>query len=269
LGVEVQKSSSIVYFDREGNEALGDVLKILKRTFRKREDLRSHKIVFFTAVGRGPAIAYSQLEEYDPKIIAVTFPPTFTVRHGDEQVCPQIPEKIARYFRGVGIRVITGRLPFDEIEGATTHNQEMTLITNVLSLFGGSFRHCVQAVLQACDAGAVEPGEDVISVTGDCAAVVTAAYTKNFLAKDGGLVIREILCKPRTERTTLGYRNRNSGRTTVVRDNGITGEGHRREKGITRAHTVNTTVGDFPPSNALLGHYPIRSSTAKAPAWSR
>ena len=194
----MQKSSSIVYFDREGNEALGDVLKILKRTFRKREDLRSHKIVFFTAVGRGPAIAYSQLEEYDPKIIAVTFPPTFTVRHGDEQVCPQIPEKIARYFRGVGIRVITGRLPFDEIEGATTHNQEMTLITNVLSLFGGSFRHCVQAVLQACDAGAVEPGEDVISVTGDCAAVVTAAYTKNFLAKDGGLVIREILCKPRT-----------------------------------------------------------------------
>jgi len=196
--VTLQKSCPIFYFEREGNEALSAVLKILKRALRKRADLRTHKIVFFTSVGRGPALAYAELEEFDPVIIAVTFPPTFFIVRGDEKFYPRIPERIMRYFDGVRIKVITSRLPFDPIAGATAHNAETKLITDVLTLFGGSFGLCVQAVLQACDAGAVDAGEDVIGVTGDCAAIITAANTINFLAKDSGMVIREILCKPRT-----------------------------------------------------------------------
>ena len=53
----------------------------------------------------------------------------------------------------------------------------MTLIKDVLSLFGGGFSLCVQAVLQACDMGVLKIGEKVVVITGDCAAIVTALTT--------------------------------------------------------------------------------------------
>jgi hypothetical protein len=52
---------------------------------------------------------------------------------------------------------------------------------------------CVQAVVLACDAGAVELGEHVIAMTSDTAILVQAAATRRMLRE---LVVREILCKP-------------------------------------------------------------------------
>ena len=52
---------------------------------------------------------------------------------------------------------------------------------------------CVQAVVLACDAGAVGLGEHVIAMTSDTAILVQAAPTTRMLRE---LVIREILCKP-------------------------------------------------------------------------
>jgi hypothetical protein len=45
--------------------------------------------------------------------------------------------------------------------------------------------------------GAVNIGEKVVVITGDCAALVTASNTTKFLSYDEGLSINEILCKPR------------------------------------------------------------------------
>lgn len=197
MGVISQKASSIVYFEREGRENLAAVLKLLRRTLRKRPDLRGAKIVVFTAVGEGPVLAYSLLAEFDPKIIAVTFPPNFSVEHGDRTFQPRIESKLRNFFQGVDIKVLTGRLPFDKMEGVPSHNGCVGLIRDVLTLFGGGFSLIVQAVLQACDSGEVAPGEMVIGMAGDSAAVVTAATTERFLAREGGLVINEVLCKPR------------------------------------------------------------------------
>ena len=55
----------------------------------------------------------------------------------------------------------------------------------------------VQAVLAACDLGEVRVGDQVIAITGDTASVVSASTTEKFLSKQGGLIINEILCKPR------------------------------------------------------------------------
>jgi hypothetical protein len=190
-------SQSIVYFEREGRENLSEVIRIVKRAFKKRVDLRSSKIVVFTAIGQGAAMAYNILEEYEPTIIAVTFPLDFSIPRGDKRFFPRIPEKLQAFFDALKIKVITTRLPFDEIDGAVEHNAQMKMIKDVLSLFGGSFPQCIQAVLQACDAGAIVPGEKVISITGDVAAVITASTTRAFLSREAGLVISEILCKPR------------------------------------------------------------------------
>jgi hypothetical protein len=190
-------SSAILYFEREGRHNLPQVLRVLRKVMKKRQDLRALKIAFLTAEGEGPALAYNLLQEFDPQIIAITFPPDFSVKRGDERYSPRIHEKVRRFFDGVGIKVITGRLPFDLIDQLDSHNQQMQLMCSVLSIVGGGFPLCVQAVLQSCDHGAVQIGEKVIAVSGDFAAVITASTTKLFLTKENGLVVNEILCKPR------------------------------------------------------------------------
>jgi len=190
-------SASIVYFESEGKQNLRDVLRVLRGTFKKR-NMRSVKVVILTGRGEGPVLAYNMLQEYDPRIIAVTFPPTFAIKTEEgEWVNPQIPAKVKAFFKGVDVPILTGRLPFDKIEGAEAHNNQMKVIRDTLSLLGGSIPLLVQAVLQACDMGAVNEGERVIGMTGDSAAIVTASSTLNFLRREGGLEINEILCKPR------------------------------------------------------------------------
>lgn len=194
--------ASIYYFEQEGRQNLAHVLHIVRRSFLKREDIRSCKLVIFTGVGEGPALAYRRLREYDPKIIAVTFPPGFLLKGKTEdgktiEFPPRISEKLGRFFRGVGVKVLTGRLPFDGIDGAESIKQQTKLIKDVLSIFGAGFSLCVQAVLQACDMGEVSIGEKVVAITGDCAAVVTASTTARFLSTEDGLSINEILCKPK------------------------------------------------------------------------
>jgi hypothetical protein len=168
----------------------------VKRALGKRPELRDLRCVIFTATGEGPALAYAELHEFDPRIIAVTFPPDFTAMKGKEIVYPRISEKLRRFFQGINIPVITDRLPFDQLEGVRMHNDEMRIINDVLSVFGGGFSLAVQAVLSACDHGEIAMGERVIAITGDTASVITTSNTRKFLSKDAGLVINEILCKP-------------------------------------------------------------------------
>lgn len=192
-----QRSSITLYFEEEGRQNFPGVLRVLKRTLKRRPELRTLPLVIFTSTGEGPAVAFSQLHQFEPTIIAVTFPPDFSVKRGEERYSPSIPEKLAKFFDGVGIKVITGRLPFDRMDGLQTHNEHMQLIQSVLSVFGGGFALSVQAVLAACDANVVKMGQKVIAITGDTAAIMIASTTSRFLAKSGGLAVNEILCKPR------------------------------------------------------------------------
>ncbi|HEV2381206.1 MAG TPA: hypothetical protein VG206_15605 [Terriglobia bacterium] len=195
--------SRIYYFEDEGRQNLSRVLNTIKKAVDRRPDLKTHKLVVFTAMGEGPALAFNKFKEHDLKIIAVTFPSGFSVTKTTEdgtniESTPTISEKLRRFFAGVGIPVLTGSLPFDDIGGVPPVNQHMKLIRDTLSLFGGGFSLCVQAVIQACDMGVVDVGERVIVMSGDCAAIMTASNRAKFLSKEDGLSINEILCKPRT-----------------------------------------------------------------------
>jgi len=194
--------SGIVYFEKEGRQNLPYVLNAVKNAFRKREDIRACKIVIFTSEGQGPAIAYTKLKQYKPRIIAVTFQPGFSIKRttsdGTEVETPiGLSNDLKKFFDGVEVPVLSSKLPLDGFDGASSIRQDLKLIKDVLSLFGGGFSLCVQAVLQACDMGAVGIGERVVVITGDCAALVTASNTAKFLSVEDGLSINEILCKPR------------------------------------------------------------------------
>jgi hypothetical protein len=174
------------------------VLKVVRNRLSRKPELRNLKIVIFTAYGEGPARAFKMFEEYDPKIIAVTCPPDFTVKHEDHIYKPQIDPKLRKFFDGVGITVLTGRLPFDAIEGMDAHNREVQVVRNALSIFGGGVVPCLQAVLQSCDMGTVEVGEKVIAISGDWAVLMTASTTSAAFGREHGVSINEIFCKPNT-----------------------------------------------------------------------
>ena len=189
----------IVYFDREGRENLPHVIRVIKKAVSKREDLRALKLIIFTAMGEGPLLAFNKLAKYDTQIIAVTFPLGFSVKSKDGALfSPRIAPKLKALFDGVGITVlIPPTMPFDPIDSMGSRNEQMRLIRDSISVFGGSFNLCIQAVMLACDFGKIEPGERVISMTGDCAAVLRAARTQKFLTPESGIAVEEILCKPR------------------------------------------------------------------------
>jgi hypothetical protein len=194
----INGAQQIVYFDEEGRQNLPIVIRVLKRKLKSREDLRNLKLIIFTASGEGPLMAYRNLESFEVKIIAVTFPLSFSVKHKDgTPFHPHLPEKLRRFFDGVQIPVITpATLPFDGIEGMESHCQQMKLIRDVIAMFAGGFGLCIQAVLVACDLGLVKPGERVIVMSGDSAGLITASTTSKFLTKQG-ISVNEIFCKPR------------------------------------------------------------------------
>jgi hypothetical protein len=192
-------AAPIFYFDSEGRQNLDNVLRVIKKIIKKREELRACKIVIFTAEGQGPAMAYNRLGEFRPKLIAVTFPIHFSVKRANgDRYFPRISDEIQDFFRGVHIEIVTPpSLPFDLIDGMDGHNQQVKLISQTIAMFGGGFSLCIQAVLRACDVGLLEEGESVIAMSGDTAGLFIASTTAHFLNSEGGLAVQEIFCKPR------------------------------------------------------------------------
>jgi hypothetical protein len=192
MGVNTYTSTAVSYFDQDGKTNLRNVLKLLHRARRKRPDLQPLKMIFMTGFGEGPLLATRIFRENRPQIIAVTFPPTMLV---SENRYHTIPDEVAAYLRAMKVQIIMARLPFDGMGGTTMGDHEMRLIKNVLSKLGRSVPLCVQAVLQACDHGLVREGEEVIGITGDLAAVITASTTSSFLSENSPFYIREFICK--------------------------------------------------------------------------
>jgi hypothetical protein len=183
------------YFLQEGKSNLRDCLRIAFETAASRG---IEKIVMFTGIGEGPTIA---IEDYLTKpefaaigIIAITFPYGQQFQDG-KQV--EIPEQTKELLQKHGVPLIRAHLPFNPITAHYKNHgilgQDLTLIGNALSIFGGSMSLCVQAAIMACDAGLFELGEHVVSITSDTAIIVRTAPTERLLTD---FIVREILCKP-------------------------------------------------------------------------
>src|ERR1700674_1006630 len=187
------------YFLQEGRENLRTCLQT---AFQAAKLQNVSKGVFFTARGDGVRIAleeFCSLNDFKHiKPIAVTFPAGKDFTNPDGTVLAiAIDHANEELFRTSGVPLIRAHMPFDPIaplfhrEGNL--GQDLSLIGEALNMFGGSMSLCVQAILMACDAGAVGLGEHVIAMTSDTAILAQATCTRKML---GHLVIREVLCKP-------------------------------------------------------------------------
>lgn len=161
-----------------------------------------NKIIIFTAEGVGVKMALEEFlckPEYAAiRIVAVRFPvgKRFSTAAGEARRV-DFSDQDKASFRTAGIPIIRANLPFDTIaphlksEGRL--GQDFGFISNALDVFGGGMSLCVQATMLACDAGEIDEGEHVISMTADTAILSRAATTSHFLTD---FIVREILCKP-------------------------------------------------------------------------
>jgi hypothetical protein len=191
-------SATIEYFLREGKSNLRACLSV---AFEAAISRGIETIVIFTGVGEGPQIAVKEFLSQAPfahiNIIAVTFPHGQVFRRDDGPMEIEIKPEIREFLAENRVPIVRAHLPFNPISAHYKNHgilgQDLTLMGNMLSIFGGSMSLCVQAVLMACDAGHLKFGEHVISMTSDTAVIVRTAPTERLLTD---LIVREILCKP-------------------------------------------------------------------------
>jgi hypothetical protein len=187
-------SSSIEYFLEEGKTNLRSCLRI---AFEAAVSRQIDTIVIFTGAGEGPEIAIKEFrsipEFKDIKLIAVTFPQGQRFKQGPAEIGPERRALLEEN----GVPIIRAHLPFNPIEAHYQSRgflgQDLSLIGNAFSIFGGSMSLCVQAAMMASDAGCLELGDHVISMASDTAIIVRTAPTERLLTD---LIIREVLCKP-------------------------------------------------------------------------
>jgi hypothetical protein len=188
-------SGWIEYFFHEGKENLEDCLRIAFETAISR-DVKT--VIIFTGVGEGPRLAIekylSQPKFKEIELIAVTFP------HGQrfkEGALVEISPETQDFLLENHVPLLRAHLPFAPIAAHYKHHgilgQDLTLIGNALSIFGGSMSLCVQAALVASDAGYLELGQHAICLTSDTAILARTSPTQDFLTN---FIVREILCKP-------------------------------------------------------------------------
>lgn len=189
----------IDYFLSEGRDHLRDCMAA---SFKAAVRHQISTIIIFTAKGAGLRVALDEFciqPDYKHlKLIGVTFPQgkVFTREDGEEFTI-EIPEADAASFRRSGVQLVRAHLPFDPIAATFTTNgvlgQDVSMIGEALSIFGGGMSLCVQAALMACDAGEVRFGEHAISLVSDTAILARVSPTRRLLRD---FVVREIICKP-------------------------------------------------------------------------
>jgi hypothetical protein len=131
------------------------------------------------------------------KLIAVTFPEGKHFMDAGKPIIVEIPANEKVLFEARGVLVVKAHSSFDPITSPGRQRgvlgQDLSLVGDALDVLCGSMSLCVQAILLACDAGAVGAREHVIALTSDTAVLAQASSTARMLSD---LVIREILCKP-------------------------------------------------------------------------
>jgi hypothetical protein len=184
---------------REGKENLRECLRA---AFGAAQRHNIGTLVVFTGEGLGIKVALDEfctdVANSRVRLVAVTFPAgkAFTDAAGNP-ILVEIPATLRAEMQAKGIPLVRAHLPFDPISPMFSSRgvlgQDLSLVESALNVFGGSMSLCVQAVLMACDAGELVPGDHTIALTSDTAILAQAAPTANMLR---GLAVREILCKP-------------------------------------------------------------------------
>jgi len=184
--------SKILYFDRPGPDATGELLQYARRY----ADERGIKdVVVSSTTGKTGAEASRLFKGLNTVVVTHHF--GFTTPNRGEMA-----EEYRSQILGNGAKVYAGTHALSGPERAIRKKfntlTPLELIANVYRTFGQGMKVCVEIALMASDAGLIPTDRDVLSIAGtgkgaDTAIVLRPAISANFFE----LKIRELVAKPK------------------------------------------------------------------------
>lgn len=141
----------------------------------------------------------SQEENTTTQVIAVLFPANERTFRRDKEGAVQefVPNPLdkatLKQLEDADIKPVFGTLPFENVIVPGASNNIYTTIKRSLSLISPGLQLAIQAALMATDQGAIDAGEDTISVVGDIAISLKATNSRLLFHPKYGLKIHQII----------------------------------------------------------------------------
>ncbi|MDQ7785570.1 MAG: pyruvate kinase alpha/beta domain-containing protein [Desulfomonilaceae bacterium] len=182
----------VTYFEKPGKENTSICIRIVSELV----DEGYRHVVVATTGGETAILFGKALREKTVNLVAVTHNVGFGKPNEDD--CS--PEA-RRELETLGVKVFTGTILTRSIETAFMKKHQglypTYIVAETLRLFGQGTKVAVEIAMEACDAGLVPEGEDVVSVAGtgrgaDTVAVIRAHPSNRFL----DVRVKQILAKP-------------------------------------------------------------------------
>ncbi len=188
---------SIYYFDFCGEENTKKVLELSKT---RASEMGIKKVVVASETGLSGLKAIEVLKEFD--IIVVTSALGNRVENtGRGDLTVGITDEAIFDRLNTHCTLVRGTDPFHNINAPFRDMTTEKIIRAILSCIASGIGVCILSVLMATDQGVLTKGERVIACAGsfvglDTACVIRASNSVD-LFKEDGLVVEEIICKPR------------------------------------------------------------------------
>jgi uncharacterized protein len=176
-------------FEQEGKDNLVQAITLAIQCCKERNIKR---LVIFTSSGEGLKIALDAAVDLNEiQIIGVLLPKSFKPPAGQNI---GIESSLMKILQDKKIQIVQAdKFPFDVLAPFDPTSKKRPPLSRSLRIFGGGMHFAVQAVLMACDANLIGPGEHAVAATADTVIVTTASKSIDFETK---FIVREIICKP-------------------------------------------------------------------------
>jgi hypothetical protein len=182
----------VEYFDRAGHDNTAFCLTLVQSLV---DEGFGHVVVATTEGGTGLAFAKG-LQGKKVNLVAVTHNVGF-----DQPNENQCPKEARNQMESLGVKVFTGTILTRSIETALMRKHQgvypVYIVAETLRLFGQGVKVGVEIAMEACDAGLIPEGQDVVAVAGtgrgaDTVIIVEAHPSHRFL----NLRVKQIIAKP-------------------------------------------------------------------------
>ncbi|MFC1835956.1 pyruvate kinase alpha/beta domain-containing protein [Thermodesulfobacteriota bacterium] len=182
----------VEYFEKPGKGNTGRCLAIVSELVD--EGMRN---VVVATTGGDTAIAFAKgLQGKDVNLVAVTHNVGFGKPNEDD--CPEAARK---EMEALGVKVYTGTIITRSIEYSFMKKHQgiypAYIVAQTLRMFGQGTKVAVEIASEACDAGLIPEGTDVVAVAGtgrgaDSVAIIEAQASNRF----ADIKVKQILAKP-------------------------------------------------------------------------
>jgi len=182
----------VEYFEKPGKHNSAACIEIVKGLVAE----GFAHVVVATTSGETAIVVAQALQGTPVRLVAVTHNVGFGEPNTDN--CP--PEA-REQLEALGVRVFTGTILTRSIEAAFMKKHQgiypTYIVAETLRLFGQGTKVAVEIAMEACDAGLVPEGADVVAVAGtgrgaDTVVIIRAHPSNRFL----DVKVRQIVAKP-------------------------------------------------------------------------